>query len=509
MAVTVINNATTIWDCESITGAVGNKAALDDAILKENANSCSFTSTTNVYAGYSMSATDLSGQHFRSWYTGITFPYLNTKALDGIQFYADDGSNIAYWQLAGKDTYQGGWLNTVVYLDSTPTSGSVNTAAILELGYIFSYASTPRNVINTWVDYFRYGDGLTAYGTAWGIDDVYLIDSALGNGYGIIEWVDKPFFLSGSLEIGRTSEQTTYSDTGVVMVFSNKNVNTGLYGILFTGDTSVTSTFSITGSTIDTASSAYYLDMDDTNIATLTITGNTINGASASHFLASAANAIVTGNTFNGCGTIYPQGSDFDTNTINGTTEATNGAIYLTDTTTISNCVNLTFNTYTGKYAVYIPASITGSISFDNFQFDGSGTDVYWAGAAGTLDISLTNGTNASTYSSAGGTVNFVANPVTTLITVKDINTGTEIVGARVYLVADAGGPLTEGTVIFNELTDVNGQVSDSRALTSAQPVLGRVRMSTNTPFYKTVPINETISNTTGLTLNISMIPDE
>jgi hypothetical protein len=96
--------------------------------------------------------------------------------------------------------------------------------------------------------------------------------------------------------------------------------------------------------------------------------------------------------------------------------------------------------------------------------------------------------------------------PVT--INVKDINSLATLQGARVYLEAAAGGSMTLGTVIFNTLTDVTGKVSSNIELTGNQPVTGRVRFSTSPNFYKTVPISEVISSTTGLTLNVSMIPD-
>jgi hypothetical protein len=93
-------------------------------------------------------------------------------------------------------------------------------------------------------------------------------------------------------------------------------------------------------------------------------------------------------------------------------------------------------------------------------------------------------------------------------INVKDINTYAVLQGARVYLQAASGGPLTTGTVILNTLSNVLGQVSTNIELSSSQPVTGRVRFSTSPNFYKTVPISETINNINGLTLNVAMIPD-
>jgi hypothetical protein len=127
-----------------------------------------------------------------------------------------------------------------------------------------------------------------------------------------------------------------------------------------------------------------------------------------------------------------------------------------------------------------------------------------------TLTINVGAGYSIPTYYNTGtGTVSVVSGQVTTTITVVITGTTTPIQNARVYLVAGAGGPLSQGTVIFNDLTDVNGQVEDIRSLASDQPVTGWVRKSTSAPYYKTSPISATIDNAAGLSLTIQMIPDE
>ena len=68
-------------------------------------------------------------------------------------------------------------------MNSTPDSGTVNASAVTKVGIEIRSGSKPRRIENTWIDYVRYGDGLVAYGTAWGIDDVYVEDSATGVNY--------------------------------------------------------------------------------------------------------------------------------------------------------------------------------------------------------------------------------------------------------------------------------------------------------------------------------------
>jgi hypothetical protein len=97
--------------------------------------------------------------------------------------------------------------------------------------------------------------------------------------------------------------------------------------------------------------------------------------------------------------------------------------------------------------------------------------------ASQTLTINVGSGYTIPTYYNTGaGTVSVVSGQVTTTITVLDITDSSPLQNARVYLVAGAGGPLSEGDEIINTLTDSNGEVSDIRSLAADQPVTGWVR---------------------------------
>ena len=127
-----------------------------------------------------------------------------------------------------------------------------------------------------------------------------------------------------------------------------------------------------------------------------------------------------------------------------------------------------------------------------------------------TLTINVASGASIPTVKNDGtGTVSVVSGQVTTTITVKAATGLAAIQGARVYLEADSGGPLSAGTVIFNTLTDSGGQVSDIRSLASDQPVIGYVRKASSAPYYKQADITGVIDNATGLSLTILMISDE
>lgn len=98
---------------------------------------------------------------------------------------------------------------------------------------------------------------------------------------------------------------------------------------------------------------------------------------------------------------------------------------------------------------------------------------------------------------------------VNIVIDAKDAATSASIQDARVYLVAGAGGFLTEGTVILNNLTNASGVVSTSIELSGAsQPVIGRVRKMTDSPRYRNSPISGTITSA-GLEITSFLVSDE
>jgi len=192
----------------------------------------------------------------------------------------------------------------------------------------------------------------------------------------------------------------------------------------------------------------------------------------------------------------------------------------------LNSVTKCTFNSDGSNYGADLGTVNTVSYNWDNYESDhvtgSTGTDVGVAPTGNeTILVSVNNGevltinvqTGASVPSIANagtGTVDVVAGQVTTTITVRDKDTKAIIQNAMVYIYADTGGGLTEGTVIINKvLTDVNGQVSDTRSLSSDQPILGRARYASISPFYKTEPVGATISSSTGLTLTLYMISDE
>tara|TARA_R110000803_G_scaffold187128_2_gene249490 strand:- start:1658 stop:3466 length:1809 start_codon:yes stop_codon:yes gene_type:complete len=92
-------------------------------------------------------------------------------------------------------------------------------------------------------------------------------------------------------------------------------------------------------------------------------------------------------------------------------------------------------------------------------------------------------------------------------ITVTGVNTYTYVMTASDA--TPATGTLKATTVLLTGLTDVNGEISDTRSYGVDQAITGRVRKSSGSPFYKTSGIVGTVTAAAGLTVNTQLIGDE
>lgn len=148
------------------------------------------------------------------------------------------------------------------------------------------------------------------------------------------------------------------------------------------------------------------------------------------------------------------------------------------------------------------------SLDADNITHDPDASIHVQYMGTDTLTWNNLNGSDASIGSTPNsGTIVFNA-PVTVAVNVQDATTFSNVVGARVYIEAAAGGPLTTGTVLYNDVTDGSGNISFDFDYSSDQPISGRVRRGSTSPLYKTGPIGGTIG-AGGLSQTALVVPDE
>ena len=174
------------------------------------------------------------------------------------------------------------------------------------------------------------------------------------------------------------------------------------------------------------------------------------------------------------------------------------GPFTLGETLTFGNgatatLVNLIDNGTTGTMYCEL---LTGTAPPDNNSISG-GT------SSATADVNEASGASNSSLT--------IDNAVTVTVRVTTIDTaGSPIQNARVYIEAGATGPLTQGTVILNGLSDASGIVDDTSFTYTADQSIqnAKVRKGTTTPIYKTSSIAGTITSA-GFDVTVVMVLDE
>jgi hypothetical protein len=214
--------------------------------------------------------------------------------------------------------------------------------------------------------------------------------------------------------------------------------------------------------------------------------------------------SAISGLSFIQCGAVTTNGADLSGGCTFDNTSGSH-AIRVTSQADIDDLANCEFLNNSIAIQVDVAGSLT--ITLDNMNFSGNTTDIEYTGT-GTLTVNNSNGSNASTSSATGGGSVVIQNSVDIEVTALDSGDSSAIENARVYIIADTGGPLTAGTVILNELTDSNGEASTTLNYTADQPITGKIRKGTSSPLYKTFDIIGTV-NSNGFSLTASMISDE
>lgn len=102
----------------------------------------------------------------------------------------------------------------------------------------------------------------------------------------------------------------------------------------------------------------------------------------------------------------------------------------------------------------------------------------------------------SATFTTAGGAVTIDnALTVDVTVTVKDQETGALVEGAVVFLESDTGGSIAAGTVILSATTGADGIATTSLSVSGgSQPIRGRVRKASASPFYRNYPLSGAIT---------------
>lgn len=491
MTVTVsVKNYSAITMCESITNWTNGTPTLVSDFFKEGSYCLGLTLKNAGYndAYYAWSGS-LTGKHLHLWFMTSAL-----KELTNVQIGLYDGTNYSWFIVQTVSTYNGGWYNISLDCGRTPNyygsthvaSGTpASTGSITRIYVSLNLSISSKNQQNTWVDSIYTGDGLVAYGDDGGsnfdLADILAVDElkTTNYGWGMIRKIAGIYYLVGSIEIGDSAgtNSTKFLDTGQVIVFENRPVSSSFYYIKVvdngTGTTEFTlgaksGSLGISGCVVRVESLTQTPKFDilgnNTNVDNFKLYGTTFLDADSVEFPASATNVEILSCNFESCGEALPNTAKVEyCNFISGNDIACRLA---------SDSHNFKNNYITATHrGIEITISDT-AFPLDNVNFSGCDHDIYYTAASGDLTVSLTNGSNASTYEATGtGTVYF-SNDVSVNVYVKD-EAGNNVVSANVavYKTSDM-------TEIMNEATDSNGLASTTYNLSGDTPVTIRVRKS-------------------------------
>jgi len=305
---------------------------------------------------------------------------------------------------------------------------------VLRINVDNSSSGNIRSVLNHYIDAMYHGNGRIIGGTTTG-DQLFKESNDLDISSDTLDCCTLEFggeiFSQTDMELTATAGNS-YGET---LVFRNNANTDNAHTLLISGTIDFINTIikAETGATVAIdATAATSFDMSG---------GSIVNGGT----IGFKTGQLVDGVVFTSCEEIDTNGATLSNCVINSTTETTTGALLVNTEAEGELCSNLTFNTFGTNYAVYVAAGVT-TFDMDNWFFDDpnntSNVALHWLGTSGTLTVNALNGTNlvtAGCTAESGGSVAVVANPVTTKITVKDINSGLAVTGARVLVLVGDG----------------------------------------------------------------------
>lgn len=467
-----------------------------------------------------------SGEAVYIWVFHVGAKAINTLANGGLRVIAGSAQN-AYkaFYVLGSDTYPFGGWKPIAFdptLTADATQGSPD-GTWQYFGMVANHiASVAGQAMGT--DAIRHGRDIIA---EFGEASDYSIFSGLAatdaaSSWGILTPVDGGSSLQGRLVLGTATNAVDFRDSGASVVIANAlKVSSGFNEIEIRNASSRVDWDSCSFAALGTVSRGNFVVTDNADV---NITGCSFTGLGTFALLSATD---ILNSIFRSCDTVTAPGS-----TLNGSSfltprvAADAGAVIWNSTADPDgNLDDTTFSKGTNAHhAIQLGASSilpnSGTVTLRGITFSGfnasdaqndsailladTGSNVAWTinavGCSGTVSVKKTR---------AGDSFTVVADPVTLTVTVVDLITGDPIENVNVLVEAASGGPLGVGTDIIKALTDVDGEVSDTRTYATDQPITGRARLATSPgPYYKTAPIAGTIDSVAGLSLTIQMILD-
>ncbi len=491
MAVTVLDNRTVLDQADAVTNF--NTGTVLTSEYAESTGSIgeayNIATGQTYFNGTVPNFTTAGNELIYLWSACIaTQNAYNAGADASHAMWLSDGTNELVIYMAGNDrdafkhslgqvTFQC-FMVDVDYLSTLNTAGGIHVlsgsfanfvaSSISQVGaHYVTLSKALGGGYNCYIDIIRYGtEGISIYGGGSGTEgkfsEIAVEDRSTANlkAHGIIrEYTSGAYGVQGTLKFGTDSAtgNAYFLDSGVSITYEDRPVADDKFKFVVQGNSTDTNDFRLSNASIASARPGITVDMSSTNIDVLilnTVTFQNLKNAITFPSDSASFNHSVNDCTVSGCAAVDMGTVDVSNLTVSDTTETVTGSVYLSTSTNLSNQTGLTFNGYASnnRYALYIPASVTGTITLTDYEFD-SPTSVYciyWAGTEGTLTINKAGSTNVSTsgWSSAGGTVTISASYTHTIeglelnteVTYVTAGTSTELFHVENATTSDGSG---------------------------------------------------------------------
>lgn len=556
MTHSILDNTTTLFDCESTTDNGGTWAAVGSAsaitangdIFKVGSGGISAKldgGVSGAKGGMAITrgtAIDFDDAGTRRGMLAVwcltTSVLRDTATTGGITVrVGSDVSNYYEWQLATSDgsaglVYSGGWARLVLDLNTAPDT-TVGTPVDSACDYYEVNFDVSTDIMgNIQTIYIDQIDVLTAADIAAGtrafevrgttvtagsaLSELAALTTVTDLG-AIIETGNGSFSLNMPVKFGDTtaSATSTITSTNEYLFIPAHRFGSGFCTIQFDGGTGTnTATWGAeSGSgdnTLGAQGGAFVCAVQGSGQIlagaadhTTTFAGTVIDGMNLINW--ASANCKAVSCTFVNCGSILlnvTNGAVLRDSVVTDSAAATGvGAIILTGNPAatarfrdmlIQNCIH------------GIENEANGPITWDlrNIKTTNNTADIRFNHASGLLTVNVLEGSDTFTTSDggAGGTISIVASqPVD--ITAKDSGTGVGIEGVEVRV------EQTDGTLIVSGTTNSLGVFSDTTSYTGA--MVYKLRKSTlPIPRYFAVRRTGTIVSETGFSTEVLMVVD-
>jgi len=334
---------------------------------------------------------------FWIWGTFLASGTMFTQANGGFQIMLGDGTNRAYWNVAGSDTYLGGFKKWAISIDlatrfTTDDTGTVQIGNITEFGMATDVGGATTRFANFVVDAYDIGTGLTFTGST--VSDSLFLEAFNAQDtakIGILQNSNGIIFCQGNIEF----DGATQTSIGETLVFTDTVLDTNyVYSCNFTGTHVITNSninkaggvsynLDTTGGTVTATGGAY------SNFNTITLgSGQTWTGQVFQSGGTSSIAATVSDASFNQCGVATLTGSG----TLSGCNflEATGTAAV--QTTSVSNLTNCVFTKGTNtSHAVEMTTAPAATVNW-------TCTDPDSTYVTGTSGNNVTTGTSGNEH---------------------------------------------------------------------------------------------------------------